>query len=61
MNTMERYMMNPETEEQPMMVATDSLVHFTDGATTAFDEAADDGITAAEVVRTAYMCLSEAC
>ena len=36
-------------------------VHFTDGATTAFEEADDNGVTAAEVVRTAYMCLSEAC
>ncbi|MCR4883684.1 MAG: hypothetical protein K6A68_08945 [Clostridiales bacterium] len=44
---------------QPMMVAADSLVHFMNGGSRMFRETADDdGVTAMEVARTAYLCMN---
>ncbi len=60
----EEVRMSPVPEsipEQPMAVAADSLVHFAEGPSPLYQELEDqDGVVAAEVARTAYLCMTEA-
>ncbi|MBQ1859885.1 MAG: hypothetical protein II141_01780 [Clostridia bacterium] len=53
------YRWNHEEEEQVMMVAADSLVHFADGASSMSRRAdQDNDLTALEIARTAYLCMA---
>ncbi len=61
---MNEFEMNKENEilkEEPLTVAADSLVHFTDGSSPLFhDFTDDDSMVATEVARITYLCMTEA-
>ncbi len=61
MNDMIMNRENEMLEEEPLTVATDSLVHFTEGASPLFRETRDDdSMVATEVARITYLCMTEA-
>lgn len=62
MNRMLNHRWNRKNEGVlPMMAAADSLVHFMDdGAGKGREILEDDGLTAMEVARTAYLCMGNA-
>ncbi len=61
---MNEFEMNKENEilnEEPLTVAADSLVHFTEGVSPLFHDFTDDeSMVAAEVARIAHLCMTEA-
>ena len=58
MNLMNKW--SRENTEEPMAIAADSLVHFTEGVSPLQHQTADeDGLIAAEVARAVEICMHE--
>ncbi len=61
MNEIEMNKENEILSGEPLTVAADSLVHFSEGASPLFhDFRDDDSVVAAEVARITYLCMTEA-